>query len=258
MLMLIDLNTKETKMKMSRYIMALLVVATISSSLYAATPADRFREALRNQEFDKAKNIIAEKGFDANDTNGTRPIVIAIFENNNDLLKELIKAGANVNVYDDFKDTPLLRAVIEDGTSSDIIQTLLKNKADTNIRHSDKTALDIAKEKLHAMEQGNYSAERINNQKNIVNLLENAAANPAPIAANEFEAVLQTLIAAVRANTELDILIKADEPASKRAPALDELKTAVQELENATNKAKTDAFKQAAMKWVTAFKKKLA
>lgn len=65
------------------------------------------------------------------DKEGRTPLMLAIMDNNVDKVKQLIKAGANVNVISNKGNTPLLIATGYD-VSREIIQALLDAGADVN------------------------------------------------------------------------------------------------------------------------------
>lgn len=77
---------------------------------------------------------------------GVPPLVWAIINNQSEVVKILIDAGANVNVRTREGDTPLLWAVYQN--REDIVKTLLESGAQPGVKNSHgKTELDCAEER---------------------------------------------------------------------------------------------------------------
>ena len=74
------------------------------------------------------------------------PLMIAIKNKRNSLIKLILKQKQDINIVDDYGQTALIYAV--NNNNFQTVKTLLKKGADTTIReYQGKTALDLAKEK---------------------------------------------------------------------------------------------------------------
>ena len=104
--------------------------------------------------------LLIENGASLEEVPGTNsPLYNAIKHDNNEVAKELIKLGANVNVLNRDNQTPLHCAAFRNNT--EMVEVLLKNGADKNVlnkikplpgelileKRKPQTALDIANEK---------------------------------------------------------------------------------------------------------------
>jgi ankyrin repeat protein len=69
------------------------------------------------------------------DFNGIPALIWAVHSHNMFLLRLLIENGENVNVQDDFGNTPLIEAVIKG--YEDVVELLIKSGADVNMKDKD-------------------------------------------------------------------------------------------------------------------------
>ena len=89
-------------------------------------------------------DFLIRDGFEINKERGISALHMAILMEQNEIAKELVKRGSDVNVQEDDNDTPLHLAVIN--RSSELCKMLLDNGANYEVRGArNLTPLDIAK-----------------------------------------------------------------------------------------------------------------
>lgn len=87
--------------------------------------------------------LIKNKNFEDKDTYGMTPLLYAAYNDNSDILKLLIKAGAKVNESNNNKQTALMMATFNE--NPEIVRMLLDANANVNARNNKgETALSIA------------------------------------------------------------------------------------------------------------------
>lgn len=98
--------------------------------------------------------LIVDRGADLNaTTRGFTPLMSAAWNGRVEIMRILIKSGADINARDDYGRTPLMLAVSHNKVEA--VKLLLAKGAEKNLRESDGyTALDIGiKEKRYAIVQ---------------------------------------------------------------------------------------------------------
>ena len=87
-------------------------------------------EAIKGEDYDRAKKLVAAGGGDLNakDSNGDAPIVFAIAKRQVGLVKAMIEAGADADSKNVEGWTPLMSAVMVE--NAEIVKLLLDNGAD--------------------------------------------------------------------------------------------------------------------------------
>ena len=104
----------------------------------------------------------------------------AVFLNNQDEIKTLLKKGADINTQNSYGSTPLMHAIknLEDLEDLDTIKLILDNNPDLDIKNKNKkTALKIAQERL--MEISEKTDDQSNNISEtlyaVITLIKNTA-----------------------------------------------------------------------------------
>jgi hypothetical protein len=115
----------------------------IMKDLDNLTPKQLFIMSVYNNYINGVK-IALEKGVDINEIHfGDIALITAINEEYKDMVVFLIKNGADVNIQDDNKNTPLIWA--SNYGDKEIVEILLKNGADFNLKNIfNETALKKA------------------------------------------------------------------------------------------------------------------
>lgn len=109
-----------------------------------ATPADQFVDASERGDEDLVKNLIAQGGnVNQRNGNGYTPLMSAAERGRLSIVTQLIAAGANVNLVNKFSWTALMLAAV--GGHTDVAQALINAKANVRYRSpTGETALQLA------------------------------------------------------------------------------------------------------------------
>jgi len=99
-----------------------------------------------DKKFDEIQNIIdTYSSINESDSFGRTPLMMAVALKREDVVSALIKAGADVNAQDVYKNSPILIATSSENPKDEIIATLLEAGADIFALDIDnKNALDYA------------------------------------------------------------------------------------------------------------------
>lgn len=128
-------------------------------------------QAVSSNDFSKVSEILKTNtdSIDEVNENGETPLLIAIHNNQNDIAKKLIDAGANVNQQDNIKDSPYLYAGAE-GKTEILMYMLSHSTPDQSITNRfGGNALIPAAEKGHIenvellLNDGNVNINHQNN-----------------------------------------------------------------------------------------------
>lgn len=126
-------------------------MAKVKAPLGKKTLYQDFYQAVLNNKVDEAKELIKE-GVNVKASFGSvavPPLIIAVHENNPEMVQLLLENGANINVRESEGNTPLLMAA--QFGFKDIVKKLLQVGADINSKnYFEQTALDLANESGNA------------------------------------------------------------------------------------------------------------
>lgn len=110
---------------------------------------NRLLNAVNNGDLTEIKEVLkSNPNLETKDAKGRTSLMIAIYNNRNDIVRILVKAGANVNAQDSMENTPFLYAGADGNL--EMVKLFLDNNADFNIYNRyGGTALIPAAERGH-------------------------------------------------------------------------------------------------------------
>lgn len=135
-------------------IINLLIISNLYFSIFAMEQISHknnqeanleFVSSIKQENINKFNAILSNQNLDINFENesGHTFLMYAIWVNNLEMVKSLVKAGVDLNAQNKKGNTALMLAVLHDLT--DMVNFLLTEKADLSLKNNqNKTALDIA------------------------------------------------------------------------------------------------------------------
>ena len=102
------------------------------------------------------------RAVNKSDLDGYMPLHFVAYYRNYWKVKFLIAKGADINATNKYGSTPIMQATANRWASTRIIQYLLDQGADINIRnHENKSLLDMCKKHMDDVEARGYSDEEL-------------------------------------------------------------------------------------------------
>lgn len=131
-------------MKLSKRLLLIVVILTVSSRLSLATGNNELISAIKQNNFTTAV-VLLDKGMNPNVIEaGSSPLMLAARKGDFKLTRVLIAFGADVNLRNDDGTTALM--VAARFGHSEIVDLLLREGADPNLRNSKGyTSADLAR-----------------------------------------------------------------------------------------------------------------
>jgi ankyrin repeat protein len=146
----LDLNTKDNSQQ--------TVLFEIMKTLMALKQSDEIIKQKREDLY-KLADILVDKGLDidVSDKHGKSALFYAVHNKDIDSINFLVKNGAKINRTDSKGETALFEAALLGYGYKSIIDTLLDNGADINIRNNNgKTIIEVLVDIVLMLENGKY------------------------------------------------------------------------------------------------------
>ena len=104
-------------------------------------------DAIDEEDIDRVNKLLSDKNIDINETDddGFTPLMFACSEGNKEIVKLLVKSGADLNLQDNYGETCLMKVDSPDSIekANEITKYLIENRANPYLKDNDnRTALE--------------------------------------------------------------------------------------------------------------------